>query len=37
MKSGKQGKFLRNVLVCSIAVLAVGFLGLGVRTLELAY
>jgi hypothetical protein len=34
MKSGKQGKFLRNVLVCSIAVLAVGFLGLVVRALE---
>ena len=37
MKSGKQGKFLRNVLVCSIAVLAIGFLGLGVRALEPAY
>jgi len=37
MKSGKQGKFLRNVLVCSIAVMVVGFLGLGVRALELAY
>jgi hypothetical protein len=37
MKSGKQGKFLRNALVCSIAVLAIGFLGLGVRALEPAY
>ncbi|MFZ0981393.1 MAG: hypothetical protein WAN23_18475, partial [Candidatus Acidiferrales bacterium] len=37
MESGKRGRFLRNVLVCSIVVLAVGFLGLGVRALELAY
>jgi hypothetical protein len=37
MKSGKRGKFLRNALVCSIAVLAIGFLGLGVRALEPAY
>jgi hypothetical protein len=34
MKSGQQGKFLRNVLVCSIVVLAIAFLGLGVRALE---
>jgi hypothetical protein len=37
MKSGKRDKFLRNVLVCSIVVLAVGRLGLGVRALELPY
>jgi hypothetical protein len=31
MKSGKPGIFLRRTFVCSIAVLTIGFLGLGVR------
>lgn len=31
MKSWKQSRLLRNAFVCSIAVLGIGFVGLGVR------